>query len=146
MVVSEEINAKIMGPHNERSEEFRCGCVHADLSAFTYRDPLVVARDPRRGGALYMSRLQPPGDEVWDIRCLDPQPGIRILERFAQKNLFVGLTWEVRLQLKQFGSREWRDAIVRCAREWRQLFPAYNPLMGEYFADYITDGVFDRDC
>ena len=49
------------------------------------------------------------------------------------------------LLFKLLGSKEWRDAIVRCAREWHQLFPAYDPLTGDYFADYLTDGVFDRD-
>jgi hypothetical protein len=145
MYVSEEVNARITGPWADGPDEFRCGKAHADLLAFTYRDPLVIAKDPRHGGSSYASRLQPPGDEVWDIRCVDPAPGIRVLGRFANKNVFIGLTWEIRLNLKDFDSREWRDAIVRCGREWRLLFPAYDPLMGEYFADYLTDGVFDRD-
>ncbi|MDO8434581.1 MAG: hypothetical protein Q7S58_19465 [Candidatus Binatus sp.] len=92
-----------------------------------------------------MSQLQPPRDEVWDIRCVDPKPGIQVLGRFAEKDVFVALTWEIRLQLKQFGSREWQDAILRCAIEWRRLFPTYQPLMGNYFADYISDAVFDRN-
>jgi hypothetical protein len=145
LYVSEEIYARIIGPWPNKGEEFRSGRVHADLLAFTYRDPVVLARNPRQGGASYMSRLMPPDDEVWDVRCIDPKPGIRVLGRFADRNLFIGLTWEVRLSLKDFGSREWKDAIIRCAREWRQLFPAYNPLMGDYFADYISEGVFDRD-
>jgi len=145
MYVSEEIRAKIEGPWTNRADEYRCGRVYADLLAFCYRDPLVIARDPRRAGASYMSRLQPPRDEVWDIRCVDPSPAIRVLGRFAEKNLFIGLTWEVRLQLRDFGSRQWQQAILRCCHEWRKLFPAYDPRMGDYFADYITDGVFDRD-
>jgi len=143
--VSEEINAKIVGPWNDRRDEYRSGRAHADLLAFTYRDPLVVARRPRQGGASYMSRLMPPRDEVWDIRCVDPAPGIRVLGRFAERDVFIGLTWEMRLALKKFGSREWRDAILRATHVWRQLFPVYDPLMGDYFADYISDAVFDRD-
>lgn len=143
--VSEEINAKILGPWSDKSEEYRSGKVHADLLAFTYKHMMVVARNPRQGGASDMSRLVPPDREVWDIRCIDPKPGIRILGRFAEKNLFIGLTWEIRLYLKNFGSREWRNAIVKCVREWSLLFPAYSPLMGNYFDHYLTDAVFDRD-
>lgn len=62
--VSEEINAKITGPWGDGGDEFRCGRAHADLVAFIYRDPLVIAKDSRHGGASHASRLQPPGDEV----------------------------------------------------------------------------------
>ncbi len=128
-----------------KPDEYRCGRAYADLLAFIYRNPIVVARNPRQGGSSYTSRLMPPRDEVWDIRCVDPEPGIRVLGRFAEKDVFIGLTWEIRLRLKHFDSREWRDAILRCGTLWRQLFPAYPPLMGDYFADYISDAIFDRD-
>ena len=143
--VSEEINSRILGPWDDKPDEYRCGRAYADLLAFIYRNPIVVARNPRQGGSSYTSRLMPPRDEVWDIRCVDPEPGIRVLGRFAEKDVFIGLTWEIRLRLKHFDSREWRDAILRCGTLWRQLFPAYPPLMGDYFADYISDAIFDRD-
>lgn len=143
--VSEEIKAKIQGPWGDKGDEYRSGKVHADLMAFTSKHMMVVARNPRQGGASDMSRLLPPDREVWDIRSVDPKPGIRILGRFAEKDVFIGLTWEIRLYLKNFDSREWRDAIVRCAREWSLLFPAYAPLTGDYFGHYLTDAVFDRD-
>jgi hypothetical protein len=144
--VSEEVDARISGPWADGDDEVRCGRAHNDLLAFTYRDPIVIARDARKGGSSYMSRLSRPEDEVWDIRCVDPKPGVRVLGRFADQNVFIGLTWEIRLLLKDFESREWRDAKLRCTTAWNHLFHVYPPLKGDYFANYITDAVFDRDC
>jgi len=143
--VSEEVNARFSGPWDDPSVEIRCGRAQADLEAFVSRDPIVVARDPRRAGASYMSRLIPPRDEVWDIRSYDPTPGIRVLGRFAEKDVFIALTWEVRRLLNDFDSPEWRTAIRRCATAWINLFHVYEPLRGDYFADYISDAIFDRE-
>lgn len=77
-------------------------------------------------------------DEVWEIRSQD-EPGIRVLGRFADTDLFIALTWHKRSELLGPQSRPWRDAIVGCKTEWKNLFPAYPPKSGDPSNAYPTD-------
>jgi hypothetical protein len=95
-----------------------------------------------------MGRLD--ADEVWDLRSQAPPPGLRVFCRFAEKDVLVALTcsprsvpvpWLNRLPLLGRSSREWRDAIVGCRREWNVLFPAHQPLSGVDLSDYISNAV-----
>ncbi len=141
--LSSPVNSMIDGPWDTRKEEFRWGYVRADLEALIQGPLITVATDPRRARDAQMSQLLPPSDEVWDVRCRDPRPGIRILGRFALKDVFIGLTWEPRLFLKDFDSPEWTNAIAKCQQEWNRRF--WNqPLMGNYPDDYLSGTFFER--
>jgi hypothetical protein len=134
--VSEAIESLLIDSWSSKEQEFRWGSVLSDLIVFV-RDPwITIAADARRAKAAYMSRLHPDSDEVWDIRCRDPKPGIRLLGRFAAKNIFVALTWEERLRLRCFESEEWKAAIARCIVEWRSHFSS-DPLKGNFPDDYL---------
>jgi hypothetical protein len=136
MYVSKSIEELLINSWDSPQQEFRWGYVLSDLTVFV-RDPwITVAADPRRAKAAYMARLLPDGDEVWDVRCRDPHPGIRLLGRFAEKNVFIALTWEERLPLGRFESDEWKAAISRCATEWNLHFWS-DPLRGNYPDDYL---------
>lgn len=136
MYVSRSIEELLINSWDSPQQELRWGYVLSDLCVFV-RDPWVtVAADPRRAKAAYMARLLPDGDEVWDVRCRDPHPGIRLLGRFAEKNVFIALTWEERLPLGRFESDEWKAAINRCATEWNLHFWS-DPLRGNYPDDYL---------
>jgi hypothetical protein len=145
LYVSREINDLLSGPWTAPDQEYRWGRARADLEVFVEDQRIVVPRDSRRARSAYMGQLQPPSDEVWDIRCRDPKPGIRILGRFAERDVFIALVWKERLQLRDFGSREWRDAILECKTNWQHLFHAYQPMTGNYPHEYISDAVFNRD-
>jgi hypothetical protein len=138
--VSSDIQALLIDSWSGKAQESRWGYVRADLESFV-RDPwITVAADSRRAGPAYMAQLQPPSDETWDIRCRDPQPGIRLLGRFALKDVFIALTWEERLPLKDFGSTEWKEAIARCVVEWNRRF--WNqPLTGSYPDGYLSGAI-----
>lgn len=134
--VSKSIEELLIDSWTNQQQEFRWGYVLSDLSVFI-RDPwITVATDSRRAKAAYIARLQPDSYEVWDIRCRDPNPGIRLLGRFAEKNVFVALTWEERLPLSCFESPEWKAAINRCMTEWNLRFWS-EPLRGNFPDDYF---------
>jgi hypothetical protein len=134
--VSKSIEALLIDSWISKQQEFRWGYVLSDLCVFV-RDPWIsIADDSRRAENAYMARLQPDQDEVWDIRCRDPNPGIRLLGRFAGKNVFIALTWEERLPLSKFESAEWKAAISRCTTQWNLFFWS-EPLRGTFPDDYL---------
>lgn len=132
MFVSEEIYKLLNGPWNNVAWEERCGYLYADLDQFINGEIITVAERPFvKGKTAYIKQLYKRHEEVWEIRSRDPAPGIRVFGRFAEKDVFIALTWWNRNDLGGPKSRAWRDAIVGCKTEWRNLFPAHNP---------ITDG------
>jgi hypothetical protein len=141
LYVSTEIHKLIFGPKwTSPVQEFRWQSVRADLDWFIQARVILVPLDSQRGGNSHMAQLKPPHNEVWDIRCRDPQPGIRVLGSFAEKDVFVALTWEMRNPLGRFGSKRWEEAILRCKAEWQRLLYA-QPMRGNYPDDYITNAI-----
>ena len=113
-------------------------------------DVVTVCWNPFEARDAKMGRLHPMADEVWDLRSQGPPPGLRVLCRFAEKDVLVALTchprsvgvpWLNRLPLLGRRSREWRNAIVECRREWTMLFPAHQPLSGVNLDDYISNAI-----
>ncbi len=139
-----DLACMVEGPWPTKADAFRWGYVRADLEHLIQDAWIVVPENPRRGGVALMSLLVPPEDAVWDIRCRDPQPGIRILGCFALKDVFIGLTWEYRLPLKDFESSEWRDAISGAKRRWNLCF-WHQPLKGSYPDEYLSGAILDGD-
>lgn len=126
--LSEEIYSLLAGPWPSDEWEERCGYLHADLDRFAQGGMIPVAKSPFIGGRhSYMRQLFRWREEVWEIRSRDPKPGIRVLGRFADTDVFIALSWWHRADLGGPKAREWRDAIVGCKTEWKNLFPAYEP-------------------
>jgi len=113
----------------------------ADLDSFVEgRKVIAVAKHPFKGGKKSdFKRLHKARDEVWEFRSRNPQPGIRILGRFAAKDIFIAFRWSERRELGGPHSRAWRNAMVGCKTDWRHLFPAYNPFTGSDLYGYITN-------
>lgn len=142
IVASVEISQMVLGPWTDPDWEVRCNFLRADFDRFIGGNLIPVAAGIRGGRHAYLKQLSPPGDEIWEIRSRDPNPSIRVFGRFADKDFFVALTWSRRPDLGGPESRQWRDASVECATEWRNLFPAYAPLQGDTthnFDDYVTN-------
>ena len=91
----------------------------------------------------WATRVDPISDRIWDIRSVDPSPGIRVLGGFAEKDTFVALEWDFRENLGGPKSKEWRDFIVRCSAHWRRLFGTYKPHEGEKTSDFLSKNYFD---
>ena len=142
MFVSPEIHGLLLGPWGESEWEERCGLLRGDIDRFIEGRLISVAKHAYKARSAYMAQLHPPGNEAWEIRSRDPDPGLRVLGRFADTNIFVALTWWKRADLGGPTSREWRDAIEGCNAEWRKLFPVYPPKSGANIHDYISANVF----
>lgn len=138
MFASPEINALIAGPWIDRQQEYRCGLLQAAIDRYVEGRPVTMALEDRykKPKATYLARLDPARDEVWEIRVLDPKPGIRIFGRFAETDVLISLTWAPREALP--GSKEWRDAREGCKAEWRKLFPAFDAINGGAVYEYVS--------
>jgi hypothetical protein len=140
LFVSPEINALFNGPWHSRQWMSRCFLLRADLDRFSQGGLIPIATRPlSKGNTAYMRQLFRWREEVWEIRSRGAKPGIRVLGRFADTDVFIALTWHKRPDLRGPKSRAWRNAIVGCKTEWRNLFPAYAPRTGDPSSVYPTD-------
>lgn len=150
VLMSSEVHNLVSGPWPDDPMGLRCGYLRADLESFVANDVVTVCWNPFEARDAKMGRLHPMADEVWDLRSQGPPPGLRVLCQFAEKDVLVALTchprsvgvpWLNRLPLLGRRSREWRNAIVECRREWNMLFPAHQPLSGVNLDDYISNAI-----
>jgi len=139
MFISEELNEVVHPPWENMREGLKLSQLRAYLDIFTMGRLISVAEDPyNKPTSTYLARVDPTSDEVWDIRVIDPRPGIRALGAFAGTDIFVALTWNDRPNLGGRGSPEWAAEIDRCKAKWRQLFPTYRPHKGASLHDYLS--------
>ena len=141
----------VNGPWESGPSGNRCARLRADLENFVSGAPITVCWEPFKGRKIHqIGRLDKVEEEVWDYRCNDPEPGLRIFCRFAENDVLVALTcsprsvpvsWLARMPLLGRNSREWKLAKKECCAEWRKLFPAYPPLTGENVDDYISNAI-----
>ena len=150
VLMSVEINQMVSGPWENTAMGNRCAFLRADLENIVSGDFITVCWDPFKARNEQIGRLDPTTDEVWDLRCQNPAPGLRVFCRFAEKDVLVALTcsprsvslpWLSRLPLLHRLSREWRTAIIECRREWIKLFPAHEPISGNDINAYLTDAI-----
>jgi hypothetical protein len=62
-----------------------------------------------------------------------------VLGQFAERDLFIGLTWSDRLVLKGYQSQEWKRVIRNCKAKWRGFFDPFKPLTAENEVDYVSN-------
>ena len=142
LFVSEEIYAVGLPPWPDTVRGRRHAQMRGYLDAFTQGQRLTVADDPyRKPKSTNMARVDPPKDEVFDFRCIDPKPGIRIMGCFAAYDLFVALTWNDRENLPSDDplNKAWRDEIERCKAAWRRLFHPFPPFTGSNLHAYLSN-------
>lgn len=148
MFLSQELKDFLDGPWTHKGARLRAGRLRADLEAFIKGDELSLCFEPFVAKAAYMGRLEPIEDSIWDIRSRDPKPALRVVGFFAEMDAFVALRWAPRSKRLEWtdkpplgdkDSREWRDIIVQCKTDWRNLFHGYVPVTGECINAYLSD-------
>jgi hypothetical protein len=131
MFVSEGTWRMLSTEHDDDMEE-RLGILQADLELFVEGQPV----DPR-----YLFLLHPPGEAVWEIRSARPAPSIRVLGRFARKDVFVATNMALREELGGWQSRAWKDVKRQARADWDRLFHPYPPLRSTNIHDLVTGAV-----
>jgi hypothetical protein len=82
-----------------------------------------------------MARLDPPSDEVWEVRIYDTRPQLRFFGRFVACNVFVTLIGPVGRIGKTL---RWNQIKNKCISEWNTLF-TYPPVRGDDINAYLTN-------
>jgi hypothetical protein len=102
------------------------------------RDRIFVRSAPRKKSTSFMSLLDPEDDEIWEIRCRDPKPGLRIFGSFINRDAFVALTAVPHECLSS--EEDWNRTIQQYKEEWNRYFtsPAFS---GAYPDAYLTRAV-----
>ena len=136
--VSVEVRDAVTFPFRHNWEGLRCSKFRATLDALTRGDTLSVAERPfDKPSDTFLARVDPIGDEIWDIRSIAPNPGIRCLGGFGGKNFFIALTWDYHESL--CNGDDWRAEIQRCKSEWNRLFGSIPRFMGASLDEYLSN-------
>jgi len=132
MLISEEIWQVLSTEHDDDEMEDRLGTLQADLELFAEGQAI----DPK-----YLFLLSPCREAVWEIRSVRPLPSIRVLGRFAKKDVFVATNMEMRENLGGWQSREWKNVKRQACAHWQQLFHTYQPMLSTNIHDLVTGAI-----
>lgn len=136
MFVSQDVIDAVQFPFPETWDGHRLSQFRETLDHFTLNGEIAVAEDPRRKPSwAYLARVEPESADLWDIRVIDPNPGIRAFGGFAEQDTFVALTWDYRENLES--DKEWQSAIADCRIVWADLF-LDPPFRGASLNDYLS--------
>jgi hypothetical protein len=125
-----------MPPFKQNWEGKAHASLRALLDAFSEGAEMSVAEQPfEKPSDTILARVHPVRDEVWDVRCFDPYPGIRVLGRFSECDHFVALTWNYRENM------DWPAEIARCKAAWRNIFGDLPPHLGRRIDEYLSFNV-----
>ena len=147
MYVSEEIWRLVEGPWSEESIERRCGRLRADMEQFVSGRVVSLCLTPYEAKSAFFGLLDAPADGIWDLRSVDPSPGLRLLGGFSETDVFIALTpaprsvpvpFMDRPPLGDADSREWAAAIRDCKAAWRRLFHPYATHKGDKASDFVS--------
>lgn len=111
------------------------GAAQAIFERFTAGKTLTMRMDPHSGSHAIFARNAKLKDRICDVRVLAPRPQLRIFGAFAERDVFVALTYQKR-DLLNFSL-----GVQRCRKQWDLLFPELEPVLSENVNDYISDAV-----
>lgn len=139
VAMSQEVAGYVLGPWKDGPTQKRCASVRANLDAVVTGRMVAMCLEPAEARKELFGLLYKPANGIFDVRCRDPEPGLRILGGFAEKDWFVALTFHPRSKpvdfiprppLGSYGSVEWANAIHDTQEEWGKLFGDLQPLTG----------------
>ena len=133
----EEIDAKLLDEHAGN----RTVPSLADLDRFIGGDPITIG--DRRHKHAFLKRLDPQGDQVWELRSIDPKPSVRALRdvcsyRHSRPDPYASANRTGRLQARAF-----KEEIRRTRQIWQGIFAPYSPLASDKVTEYVKDNVVD---
>jgi hypothetical protein len=127
------VSSAIHREMNQRSAQQAFRVLSAQFQSFLSGANIPVALEANHKHAEW-ARLQKPGDEVWESRIRYTSPELRILGRFAARDVFVALNlYDYQLR----GKKAWDRAKLLCQSDWSLLFPTMSPVQGRTIHDYL---------
>lgn len=129
LIVSDEVRSAVEGPFDETRDGYRCAQFRAYLDAFAGGEEIGVSEKPfNKRADTFLARVHPTSLGVWDIRAIEPRPGIRCFGCFGDYDLFVALIWDYRENIEE--TPEGFEILAReCRRVWDKFF-SYPPRQG----------------
>ena len=137
MFATDEVAGALGGPWKNQDEATKMGRARAYVDTYISGDLMSVRMPPSKSVRAQLAQLEPASEEAWELRIRDPRPGVRLIGRFAEKDVLIALTVAFRDDLDT--PAKWSAEIERCKREWRILFPTFPPLSGIEANDYISN-------
>jgi hypothetical protein len=136
--VTNEVQASVYPPWQESFDGIRLSRFRGTLDAFTTNERVSIACKPfDKPGSAFIAPTHPVAADVWDIRSIDPRPGIRCFGCFGGKDLFVALTWDYRENLES--SDDWAAEVAGCRAAWTALFDPIQPFRGKCPDEYLSN-------
>ena len=129
MFVTEDLQNVLNSPKGDEDWEHRVAELQADLEYFVEGRAI----DPKYLFLLYHVR-----EAVWEIRSARDQPSIRVLGRFAERDVFIATNHALREELGGWESRAWRGVKVLARARWMNLFQQYQPVQGSNIHDMVS--------
>ncbi len=134
---SKEVWKSINGPWESSKDQANMGRARGTLDAFTTGLRINVRIPPSKNVRAHLALLEDAEEEVWEFRCRDPDPQIRIFGRFAEKDLFVAFL--TRSKPEVVTDSDYLVAKEEGKRQWRTFFPSYSPHTGKSPDDYVSN-------
>lgn len=134
---SKEVWTALNGPWRSTDEQSNMGRARGALDAFVTGKIIAVRLPPSKNIRAHLAMLSEAEEEVWEFRCRDPSPQVRIFGRFADKDTFIALLSKYKTELAN--DDDYLAAKEDCKREWRVYFPSYPPHTGTQADDYVSN-------
>jgi len=109
--------------------------LHADLVSFVVQADITPE---------FLWLLKPKKRGVWEVRSYRVDPQIRVFGQFAQKDVFIALTYEYRSELGDMDNSMWMYQIRTVENCWRELFPAYTAMKSSDQSKLFTGAIDDK--
>jgi len=135
--VSKALFDAFHGPWATTGEEKNMMRARATMDAFTSGQRISVRLPPSKNVSAQLALLEDARDEVWEFRCRDPDPQMRIFGRFAEPDLFIAFIKRNRDEFKS--NDDFQPVMEECKRHWRTYFPSYTPYRGSSAHDYVSN-------
>jgi hypothetical protein len=140
LLVAEQLHQELESPVGDDAWEKRIGELRADLEVFVGQPEIQPT---------YLFCLSPISAGTWEIRSTRPEPQIRVLALFADKDVLIATNHARRDDLgTKWDSREWRDAKRTARAIWNWLFHTFTPLVTADVKELVSgaiDGKYFRE-
>lgn len=149
VLMSPEVRDLIVFGSQDENRASRCAYLRADLEAFASGAVVTCRLTSKHSKNARLARLCPPSLGVFEMRCQQPKPGLRLFGGFPRTDAFLALTWAPRSVAVPWSKKEplvdekaWRAIVKETQRSWRSLFPDHFPaLQGDDINEIISRDV-----